>query len=335
MFRQVLKMSNRKLVISVTRRLPEQVERRLAELFDVRIRPDDNPMSREELAEAMAECDVLVPTITDLIDQSLLAQAGTKLKLIASYGAGFDHIDIETARIRGILVTNTPDVVTEDTADMTIGLILAVARRLREGIELMKSNQWQGWAPTAMMGSRLGGKSIGILGMGRVGTAVAKRARAFGMRVNYHNRFRVRRETEEELQAKYWESLDHMVNRVEILSVNCPHTPSTYHLLNARRLDLMKPGAIIVNTSRGEVIDQNALIRKLERKQLAGAGLDVFAREEGVNWPPRNLNNVVLLPHMGSATYEGRVEMGEKVIINIKTFADGHRPPDLVVPNMI
>ena len=328
-------MSNARLTVAITRRLPAQVEKRMQELFDVTIRPTDNPMTRTELAATVANCDVLVSTITDKIDQSLLAQANDRLKLIANYGAGFDHIDVETARVRGILVSNTPDVVTEDTADMTIGLILAVSRRLREGIDMMESNRWEGWAPTAMMGNRVGGKKLGILGMGRIGTAVARRAAAFGMKINYHNRQRVHADIETELKATYWESLDQMVHRMDILSVNCPHTPSTYHLLNARRLQLMKPDAVIVNTSRGDVIDQNALIRMLLKKQIAGAGLDVFARDKSVDLPPRGLSNVVLLPHMGSATQEGRIEMGEKVLINIKTFADGHRPPDLVVPGML
>ncbi|MCY3878405.1 MAG: D-glycerate dehydrogenase [Rhodobacteraceae bacterium] len=325
-------MSMPRLTVTITRRLPEQVEARMQDLVDVRLRRVDTPMSRAELVAAVADCDVLVPTITDRIDQSLLAQAGERLKLIANYGAGFDNIDVETARVRGILVTNTPDVVTDDTADMTIGLILAVSRRLREGIALMQSNRWEGWSPTAMMGSRVGGKNLGILGMGRIGTAVARRARAFGMKINYHNRNRVHADTEAELGAVYWDSLDQMVYRVDILSINCPHTPSTYHLLNERRLKLMRKEAVIVNTSRGEVIDQNALIRMLEKKQIAGAGLDVFAREADVDQPPRDLSNVVLLPHMGSATIEGRIEMGERVLINIKTFADGHRPPDLVIP---
>lgn len=328
-------MSKLKLTVAITRQLPNQVEKRMQELFDVRTRSSDQPMSRKELVLAVTECDVLVPTITDIIDQSLLAQAGDRLKLIASYGAGFDHIDVETARMRGILVSNTPDVVTEDTADMAIGLILAVSRRLREGIDLMESNQWDGWAPTAMMGNRVGGKRLGILGMGRIGTAVARRALAFGMKINYHNRHRVHPDIEAELNATYWESLDQMVHRMDIISVNCPHTPSTYHLLNARRLQLMKPESVLVNTSRGDVIDQNALIRLLLKKQIAGAGLDVFARDKDVKIPPRGLSNVVLLPHMGSATVEGRIEMGEKVLINIKTFADGHRPPDLVVPGML
>lgn len=307
----------------------------MAELFDVNLRENDDPMSRTELSAAISEADILVPTITDSIDHSLLARAGEKLKLIANYGAGVDHIDVQTARQRGILVSNTPGVVTEDTADMAIGLMLAVTRRLREGLKLMQSGEWTGWAPTALMGSRLGGKRLGILGMGRIGTAVARRASAFGMQIHYHNRRRVHGDIEEELGATYWGSLDQMVARMDVLSVNCPHTPSTYHLMNARRLKLMKPNAVIINTSRGEVVDQNALTRMLRSNEIAGAGLDVFERGNEINPRLRGLDNVVLLPHIGSATIEGRIEMGEKVLINIKTFADGHRPPDLVVPGML
>ena len=327
-------MHKAKLKVAVTRRLPDTVEHRLQELFDVVAREDDSPMSRAELAAAVSSADVLVPTITDTIDHSLLAKAGEKLKLIANYGAGFDHIDVKTARTRGILVSNTPGVVTEDTADMAMCLMLAVTRRLREGLDLMDSGSWTGWAPKALMGTRMGGKRLGILGMGRIGTAVARRAKAFGMEIHYHNRHRVHVDIEGELQARYWESLDQMVNRMDILSINCPHTPATFHLMNARRLRLMKSHAVIVNTSRGEVIDQNTLTRMLRNKEIAGAGLDVFERGQDINPRLRNLNNVVLLPHVGSATVEGRIEMGEKVLINIKTFADGHRPPDLVVPGM-
>lgn len=328
-------MSNPKLTVAVTRHLPTQIENRMKELFEVRLRRERQPMSRDELAKAIANCEVLVSTITDTIDHSLLALAGKRLKLIANYGAGFDHINVEAAQERNILVSNTPDVATEDTADIAIGLILAVARRLREGISVMQSEKWDGWAPTAMMGSRVGGKNLGILGMGRIGTAVARRAAAFGMKIHYHNRHQVHADTEAELKATYWESLDQMVHRMDIISVNCPHTPSTYHLLSERRLSLMKPDAIIVNTSRGDVIDQNALIRMLQKKLIAGAGLDVFARGKKVSLPPQGLSNVVMLPHMGSATIEGRIEMGEKVLINIMAVADGHRPPDLVVPGMM
>lgn len=324
-----------RLTVVVTRRLPEVVETRMKELFDVELRDPDLPMTREELAAAMRRADVLVPTITDKIDAGLLAQAGEKLKLIANYGAGFDHIDVSTARQRGILVSNTPGVSTEDTADMVMALMLAVIRRIPEGLHLMQSGGWTGWSPMANLGGRLGGRRLGILGMGRIGQAVARRARAFGLQVHYHNRKRLRPEIEAEHEATYWESLDQMLARVDIVSVNCPHTPSTFHLLNARRLKLMKPSAVVVNTSRGEVIDQNALTRALRAGELAGAGLDVYEQGNDINPRLIELPNVVLLPHMGSATIEGRIEMGEKVIINIKTFADGHRPPDQVVPGLI
>ena len=328
-------MPAERLSVVVTRRLPEAVETRMTELFDVTLREEDTRMSREQLAEAMRRADVLVPCVTDQIDAALLAQAGDKLKLIANYGAGVDHIDVQTARQRGILVSNTPGVVTEDTADMTMALILAVIRRVPEGLAVMQAGAWEGWAPTAFMGGRVGGKRLGILGMGRIGQAVARRAAAFGMQVHYHNRKRLRPEVERDLDATWWESLDQMVSRMDVISINCPHTPSTFHLMNARRLKLMKPTAVIVNTSRGEVIDENALTRMLRAGEIAGAGLDVFERGHEINPRLRELTNVVLLPHMGSATVEGRIEMGEKVIINIKTFADGHRPPDLVVPAML
>ena len=324
-----------RLSVVVTRRLPEPVETRMKELFDVELRDDDRPMTREELADAMARADVLVPTITDQIDAGLIAKAGERLRLIASFGSGVDHIDVATARSRGILVSNTPGVVTEDTADMTMALMLSVTRRIPEGLAVMQSGKWDGWAPTAFLGGRLGGRRLGILGMGRIGQAVARRARAFGLQVHYHNRKRLRPEIEQELDATYWESLDQMVSRMDILSINCPHTPSTFHLMNARRLKLMKPSAVIINTSRGEVIDENALTRMLAARELAGAGLDVYEHGTTVSPDLRALPNVVLLPHMGSATVEGRIEQGEKVIINIKTFADGHRPPDQVVPGML
>jgi glyoxylate reductase len=249
-------MSSARLSVVVTRRLPEVVETRMKELFDVSLRDPDTSMSREELSAAVQCADVLVPCVTDQIDANLLARAGERLKLIANYGAGFDHIDVASARQRGILVSNTPGVVTEDTADMTMALILAVTRRIPEGLAVMQSGSWQGWAPTAFMGGRVGGRRLGILGMGRIGQAVARRAQAFGMQVHYHNRKQLRPEVEAELGATYWESLDQMVSRMDVISVNCPHTPSTFHLMNARRLKLMKPTGVIVNTSRGEVIDE-------------------------------------------------------------------------------
>ncbi|HUF56473.1 MAG TPA: D-glycerate dehydrogenase [Thermohalobaculum sp.] len=325
----------KRLVVAVTRRLPAPVETRMRELFDVRLNEDDRPMDADSLAAAMAEADVLVPTVTDRLGPELIAGAGERLKLIANYGAGFDHIDVEAARARGILVTNTPGVLTEDTADMTMALILAVPRRLAEGLELMRSGDWTGWSPTGITGHRIWGKRLGIVGMGRIGTAVARRARAFGLQIHYHNRRRVHEEVEDELEATYWESLDQMLARMDIVSIHCPHTPATFHLLSARRLQLLQPGAYVVNTARGEIIDENALTRMLVKGALAGAALDVFEREPAVNPRLMGLPNVVLLPHMGSATAEGRLEMGEKVIINIRTFADGHRPPDQVLPSML
>jgi glyoxylate reductase len=328
-------MPAQRLKVFVTRRLPDAVETRMKELFDVILRDPDVPMTREELSEAMRNADVIVPTIRDHIDAAMLAQAGDRLKLIANYGAGVDHIDVASARQRGILVSNTPGVLTEDTADMVMALILATIRRIPEGLAIMASGEWQGWSPTALLGGRLGGRRLGILGMGQIGQAVARRARAFGLQIHYHNRKRLRPEIEDQYEATYWESLDQMVARMDIISVNCPHTPATFHLLNARRLKLLKPTALIVNTSRGEVIDENALTRGLRAGDIGGAGLDVFEHGHQINPRLRELPNVVLLPHMGSATIEGRIEMGEKVIINIKTFQDGHRPPDQVVPGML
>ena len=328
-------MPSKRLSVVVTRRLPEAVETRMTELFDVSLRDPDVPMTRDELVAAMRTADVLVPCVSDHIDAGVLAQAGERLKLIANYGAGVDHIDVNTARSRGIIVSNTPGVLSEDTADMTMALILGVLRRIPEGMAEMAGGQWKGWSPMAHLGHRIGGRRLGILGMGRVGLAVARRARAFGMQIHYHNRRRLHPETEAEVEATWWESLDQMLARMDVISVNCPHTPSTFHLLNARRLKLVKPTAVIVNTSRGEVIDENALVRGLKAGEIGGAGLDVYEHGHEINPDLRGLPNVVLLPHMGSATVEGRVEMGEKVILNIKTFADGHRPPDRVVPGLL
>ena len=329
-------MADRPIVI-VTRKLPDVVETRLRELFDARLNLEDRPFSREELIEAVKTANVLVPTVTDRIDRGVLSQAGPDLKLIAQFGTGVDNIDLETARNRSIIVTNTPGVLTEDTADMTMALILAVPRRLTEGAMMLRTadGEWQGWSPTWMLGHRIFGKRLGIVGMGRIGQAVAKRAKAFGLQIHYHNRRRVAPEIEKSLEATYWDSLDQMLARMDIISINCPHTPATYHLLSARRLALMKPGAYIVNTARGEVIDENFLALMLEKGELSGAGLDVFENEPAVNPKLLKARNVVLLPHMGSATIEGRVDMGEKVIINIKTFVDGHKPPDRVIESML
>jgi glyoxylate reductase len=321
--------------VIVTRKLPDVIETRMMELFDARLNTDDAPLPKAALIEAVKACDVLVPTVTDRIDSSVLAHAGERLRLIANYGTGVDNIDVEAAYKRGITVTNTPGVLTEDTADMTMALILAVSRRLVEGERLARSGEWTGWSPTSMLGHRIWGKRLGIVGMGRIGTAVARRARGLGLSVHYHNRRRASEPVEQELEATYWESLDQMLARMDVISINCPHTPATFHLLSARRLALLQPHAILVNTSRGEVVDEQALTRLLREKKIAGAGLDVFEHEPAINPKLRQLDNVVLLPHMGSATIEGRIDMGEKVIINIKTFIDGHRPPDRVLPSML
>lgn len=331
-------MSKKKPLVVVTRKLPAVVETRMRELFDAQLNIDDRPMSQAALVEAVKTADVLVPTVTDKIDAAVIAQAGDQLRLIANFGNGVDNIDVASAVQRGITVTNTPGVLTDDTADMTIALILAVARRIAEGARVIPDDDWAGWSPTWMLGRRITGKRLGIVGMGRIGQALARRAAAFGLSIHYHNRRRVDPRTEEALNATYWDSLDQMLARMDIVSVNCPHTPATYHLLSARRLKLMKPDAILVNTARGEVVDETALARMLEAGELAGAGLDVFESEPAVN--PRLLklarqHKVVVLPHMGSATHEGRADMGEKVIVNIKTFMDGHKPPDRVLPSML
>ncbi len=328
-------MPNKKPLVIVTRKLPEVVETRMRELFDAKLNDDDRPMSQAELVDAVKNAEVLVPTVTDRIDSAVLSQAGPKLKLIANFGNGVDNIDVITANNRGIAVTNTPGVLTEDTADMTMALLLAVPRRLSDGIKIIKDEEWNGWSPTWMLGHRIWGKRLGIIGMGRIGQAVARRAKAFGMSIHYHNRRRVSAEIEEELEATYWESLDQMLARMDVISVHCPHTPATYHLLSARRLKLLKEDAYILNTARGEIVDENALVRLLESGEIAGAGLDVFEHEPAVNPKLIKSDKVVLLPHMGSATIEGRIDMGEKVIINIKTYMDGHQPPDRVLPSML
>jgi glyoxylate reductase len=331
-------MTKKKPLVVVTRKLPDVVETRMCELFDTRLNIADKPMSPAELAEAMRTADVLVPTVTDRIDAGLIAQAGDNMKLIANFGNGVDNIDVTAALRRGITVTNTPGVLTEDTADMTLALILAVARRVAEGAGVIPAGEWEGWSPTWMLGRRITGKRLGIVGMGRIGQAVARRAAAFGLSIHYHNRRRVSAAVEESLQATYWESLDQMLARMDVISVNCPHTPATYHLLSARRLKMLQPHAIVVNTARGEIIDENALARMLEAGEIAGAGLDVFEHEPAVSPKLVKLakaGKVTLLPHMSSATHEGRIDMGEKVIINVKTFLDGHRPPDRVLPSML
>ncbi|VFU09825.1 2-hydroxyacid dehydrogenase [Methylocella tundrae] len=331
-------MARKKPLVIVTRKLPDVVETRMCELFDARLNLDDKPMSRSELAAALATADVLVPTVTDRIDVELIGLAGEQMKLIANFGNGVDNIDVAAAADRGITITNTPGVLTEDTADMTMALILAVARRIVEGAKLIPSGEWIGWSPTWMLGRRITGKRLGIVGMGRIGQALARRAKAFGLQIHYHNRRHVASAIEEALEATYWESLDQMLARMDIVSVNCPHTPATYHLLSARRLKYLHPHAIVVNTARGEIIDEAALTKMLETGELGGAGLDVFEHEPAVSKKLIRLaeaGKVTLLPHMGSATTEGRIDMGEKVIVNVKMFMDGHRPPDRVLPSML
>jgi glyoxylate reductase len=328
-------MPARKPLVIVTRKLPDAIETRMRELFDTHLNDDDKPMGEVALAKAMREANVLVPTVTDRIDAKLIQGAGEQLKLIANFGNGVDNIDVKAAIARSITVTNTPGVLTEDTADMTMALILAVPRRLVEGVKALETDQFRGWSPSWMLGHRLWGKRLGIVGMGRIGQAVARRARAFGLQIHYHNRKPVAAEIADELGATWWDSLDQMLARMDIVSINCPHTPATFHLISARRLKMMKASAYIVNTARGEIIDEDAMVQLLETGALAGAGLDVFENEPRIDPRLLRLKNVVLLPHMGSATIEGRLDMGEKVIINIRTFVDGHRPPNRVVPAMV
>ena len=329
----------KKPLVVITRKLPDPVETRMRELFDARLNVEDRALTQQELVAAVKQADVLVPTVTDRVDAELISHAGENLKLIANFGNGVDNIDIAAAAAKGIVVTNTPNVLTEDTADMTMALLLAVPRRLTEGAAVLKADgKWAGWSPTWMLGHRIWGKRLGIVGMGRIGTAVARRAKAFGLSIHYHNRSRVAVATEDQLEATYWESLDQMLARMDIISVNCPSTPATFHLLSARRLALLQPSAYLVNTARGDIIDEDALIKMLDGGKLAGAGLDVFEHEPAVNPKLVKLaaqGKVVILPHMGSATVEGRVDMGEKVIINIRTFFDGHRPPDRVLPSRV
>jgi glyoxylate reductase len=323
--------------VIVTRRLPQPVETRMAELFDVELNLEDVPLSQAALADAAARCDVLVPTVTDEIDADVMkaATAGGRLKLMANFGVGVDHIDLAAARAARVAVTNTPGVLTDDTADLVMALILSVPRRMAEGEKLVRAGLWQGWAPTGMLGHRITGKRLGIIGMGRIGRAVAQRARAFGLTVHYHNRHRLPAEVEGELEATWWENLDAMLARVDFITINCPHTPETHHLIDARRFGLMQKQAYIINAARGEIIDEGALCEALARGQIAGAGLDVFEREPALDARLLDLPGVVLLPHMGSATFEGRQAMGEKVIANIRVWADGHRPPDLVLEEWV
>ncbi len=319
--------------VIVTRRLPQAVETRMAELFDVELNLGDEAMTQAQLADAAGRCDVLVPTVTDRIDAAVMAAggAGGRLKLLANFGVGVDHIDLAAARAANVVVTNTPGVLTDDTADMVMALILSVPRRLAEGEKLVRAGEWRGWSPTGMLGHRITGKRLGIIGMGRIGRAVATRARGFGLTVHYHNRHRLPLEVEHELEATWWDNLDAMLARVDIITINCPHTPETHHLIGAKQFALMQRQAYIINAARGEIVDENALCEALAAGRIAGAGLDVFENEPAIDARLIDLPGVVLIPHMGSATFEGRQAMGEKVIANIRVWVDGHRPPDRVL----
>lgn len=320
--------------VFVTRHLMPSVEDRMGELFDVRLNPEDVPLEREQLIEAMQDCDVLVPTVTDLIDADMIASAGENLGLIANFGAGTEHIDLNAAADRHIIVSNTPGVFTDDTADLTMAGIIGVPRRVREGVELIRSGKWTGWTPTALLGTKLAGKVLGIVGMGRIGQAVAHRARAFGLEIAYHNRKRLPEAVERMFHARWVESLDELMGKADILTLHCPAGPNTHHMIDARRINLMKNGASLINTARGDLVDQDALIAALESGKLAGAGLDVYPDEPNVDRRLIRHPNVMTLPHIGSATREGREESGLKVIANIRMWADGHRPPDQVLTGL-
>ena len=324
--------NNSRTKVVVTRKLPDSIETRMAELFNVSLNLADKPLNAEELKKAVKNAHVLVPTVTDTIDADIIAAAGENLKLIANFGAGVDHIDVAAAQEKGITVTNTPGVLTEDTADLTMALLLSVPRRLFEGEKILRAGEWSGWTPTFLMGHRIQGKRLGIIGMGRIGRAVARRAKAFNIAVHYHNRSRLPEQIEQELEVTYWDDLDQMLTRMDFVSVNCPLTDETKHLMDRTRLKKMQPHAVLINTARGGIVDEEALADLIEVGRIAGAGLDVFEEEPSINAKLLELENVVLLPHMGSATIEGRVGMGEKVLINIRTYMDNHRPPDRVLP---
>ena len=321
--------------VTVTRRLMPAVEARMAELFEVRLSADDNALTRAALIAAMQDCDVLVPTLTDQLDADVIGAAGPDLKLIANYGNGIDHIDLKAARARGIMVTNTPGVFTDDTADMTMALILSVPRRLAEGDKMVRHGDWSGWTPTHMLGHRVGGKLLGIIGMGRIGRAVARRARGFGLSIHYHNRHRLPAEVEQELGATWHATVDTLLRIADIVTIHCPHTAETHEMIDARRIATMKPSAYLINTARGEICEEDALIEALTHGRIAGAGLDVYSHEPAVDQRLLALDNVVLLPHMGSATYEGREASGARVVANIRAWVDGHRPPDQVLEGWI
>ncbi len=326
--------TNRKPKVIVSRKIPATIETRMAELFDVVLNHEDKPLSKAELIAAFKEGDVFVSTVTDEISADIIKHAGPQFKMIANFGMGVDHIDMKAARAKGIVVTNTPGVLTEETADLAMALVLAVPRRIFQGEKVLRAGNWDGWAPMTFLGHSIQGKKLGIIGMGRIGRAVAKRAKAFGMSVHYHNRRPVHKSIEDELEATHWESLDEMLGQMDVISINCPLTDDTHNLLNRDRLKLLQSHAYVINTARGEVIDEAALAELIADGTISGAGLDVFEHEPKVEAKLLELENVVLIPHMGSATFEARQATGEKVLINIKTFADGHTPPDKIIEDL-
>ncbi len=321
--------------VIITRELSDANQNRMCELFDAVPNHADTPFSRDDLIAAMADCDVLVPTVTDHIDAEMIENAPDRLRLIASFGAGVDHIDLAAARAKKVLVTNTPGVFTEDTADMTMALILSVPRRLSEGEKLMRSGQWEGWKPSGMLGHCIGGKKLGIVGMGRIGQAVARRASGFGLSIVYHNRRQLPPAVEETLRATYVADLEDLIRECDIITLHCPHTSETHEMINAERIRMMKPSTYLINTARGDLVDENALIEALQNERIGGAGLDVYQNEPDIDPRLLTLRNTVLLPHMGSATFEGREASGERVITNIRVWADGHRPPDQVLEGWV
>ena len=324
-------MLKKKPKVFITRRLPKKIETRMMELFDTTLNDTDLLLKEDELISVFKKYEIIVPSIADNISKRVIENAGLQLRLIANFGAGVDHIDIEEAKEKNLIVTNTPGYLANDTADLVMSLLLALPRRLYEGSRVVANGSWNGWSPTSLLGNRIYGKRLGIIGMGRIGRAVAHRAKAFGISIHYHNRKRLPSLMEEEYDATYWKNLDEMIPRMDIISVNCPLTNATKGLLSSQRLKLMTKDSYLINSSRSEIVDEKALAYMLKEKKIAGAGLDVFSRRKDDTSQLLELSNTILIPHMGSATIEGRIEMGEKVIVNIKTYIDGHNPPNRII----
>jgi lactate dehydrogenase-like 2-hydroxyacid dehydrogenase len=324
-------MSARPTVV-VTRRLPEPVERELAADFDARLNREDRPLGPDGLREALKTADALLCTVTDRLDAEVLAVAPRRARLLANFGVGFNHIDVDAAKARGLAVSNTPDVLTDATADLAMTLLLAVTRRAGEGERHLRSGAWTGWRPTHMLGTQVSGKTLGLVGMGRIARAVAKRAHdGFGMRIIFHDPFPPPADVAASLGAEPRERLEQVLEEADFVSLHCPATPETRHLMNAERLARLKPGAFLINTARGDVVDEAALVAALRSGRLAGAGLDVYEREPQVSPELLAMENVVLLPHLGSATRETRVAMGMRALENLRLFFRGAPLRDKVV----